>query len=73
MHYSARNVYLVLDPGKAGSATVVVHDSAPDGRTQEIQVDADRLYTLREGTRAANATIRIEVPEGASAYAFTFG
>ena len=38
-----------------------------------VRVDGESLYTLRDGTQTAEATMRISIPDGASAYAFTFG
>ncbi len=74
IRYQARAVYLVLDPGTNGPVTVTVRDGAADGGgTRRIRVDGDRLYMLRDGKQSANATMRISVPDGASAYAFTFG
>jgi hypothetical protein len=52
----------------------VVHDGAKEGGgTRHVTVDGERLYTLRDGKTTADATMRIEVPDGASVYAFTFG
>ncbi|MCW2927425.1 MAG: hypothetical protein JWM86_1393, partial [Thermoleophilia bacterium] len=74
IHYRARAVYLVLDAGAAGSATVTVHDSATDGGgTRRVRVSAEKLYTLRDGETPADGLLRLEVPKGVSAYAFTFG
>ena len=74
IHYRARAVYLVLDPGEDGPVTVRVIDEAEEGGgTRTVRVDTDRLYTLRDGADTADATMRIQVPAGASAYAFTFG
>jgi cytochrome c biogenesis protein CcdA/thiol-disulfide isomerase/thioredoxin len=74
IHYRAKAVYLVLHPPAAGRATVTVHDSAADGGgTRRVVVDRDRLYTLRDGDAPADATMRIEIPRGVAAYAFTFG
>jgi cytochrome c biogenesis protein CcdA/thiol-disulfide isomerase/thioredoxin len=75
IHYRARRVYLVVNPGEAGSADIVVHDGdrGGDGGTRTIHVTASQLYPLREGKATADATMRVEVPKGASVYAFTFG
>ena len=74
IHYRARAVYLVLDPGEDGPVTVTVQDDAAEGGgTRKVRVDSDSLYTLRDGARSADATMRISIPDGASAYAFTFG
>jgi cytochrome c biogenesis protein CcdA/thiol-disulfide isomerase/thioredoxin len=68
-HYDAANVYLVLgDDGHPG--TVIVHDGA---ETRKVPVDGHDLYTLRSSTKAVDQTMRIEIPKGISAYAFTFG
>lgn len=74
IHYRARAVYLVLDPGEDGPVTVRVHDDATEGGgTRSVRVDSDSLYTLRDGAETADATMRLSIPDGASAYAFTFG
>lgn len=74
IRYRARAVYLVLDPGRRRAVTVRVRDDADvDGGVRMVRVDGDRLYTLRDGSATADATMRITVPAGASAYAFTFG
>lgn len=74
IRYRARAVYLVLDPGDDGPVTVRVHDDAKEGGgTRSVRVTNDTLYTLRDGIDTADATMRISIPNGASAYAFTFG
>ncbi|MCW2923401.1 MAG: hypothetical protein JWM98_805 [Thermoleophilia bacterium] len=73
-HYQSRNVYLVLDPGAHPGGTVTIHDSASvGGGTRSVEVTTDKLYTLRAGKQPMDGTIRLEVPAGVSAYAFTFG
>lgn len=74
MHYRARAVYLVLDPGSRREATVVVRDAASEGGgTRRVRVTDQRLYTLRDGASIADAVLSISLPAGVSAYAFTFG
>ncbi len=74
IHYRARAVYLVLDPGENGPVMVTVRDDADEGGgTRTVRVASDTLYTLRDGADTADATMRISIPDGASAYAFTFG
>ena len=73
LHYHARAVYLVFDPGDHGSARrpVIVHDGSEPLR--RVSLDTERLYTLRAGDSIADSLLRIEVPSGVAAHAFTFG
>ena len=66
LHFVANKVFLVL--GGRGTVTVAV----PGEPTKTIRVDADKLYTLRDG-RYADATLELRCTPGVSAYAFTFG
>lgn len=73
-NFNADKVYLVLRPGNAGNnakAKVFV-----DGKqTQEITIDADRLYTIADlNGKGGNHLLRLEFESpGIEAYAFTFG
>jgi cytochrome c biogenesis protein CcdA/thiol-disulfide isomerase/thioredoxin len=66
LHFVANKVFLVL--GGRGTVTVAV----PGEPTKTIAVDADKLYTLRDG-RYADTTLELRFTPGVSAYAFTFG
>jgi cytochrome c biogenesis protein CcdA/thiol-disulfide isomerase/thioredoxin len=66
LRFVASKVFLVL--GGHGTVTVAV-DGKP---TKTVRVDADRLYTLRDG-RYADGTMELRFTPGVSAYAFTFG
>jgi cytochrome c biogenesis protein CcdA/thiol-disulfide isomerase/thioredoxin len=67
LHFEARNVYLVL--GGRGKVQVMVGNRP--GAT--IDVDAYKLYTLRDSTKSANALLHLKFTPGVQAYAFTFG
>jgi cytochrome c biogenesis protein CcdA/thiol-disulfide isomerase/thioredoxin len=66
LHFVANKVFLVL--GGTGTVTVAV----PGEPAKTIQVDADKLYTLRNGAYA-DKTLELRFTPGVSAYAFTFG
>jgi cytochrome c biogenesis protein CcdA/thiol-disulfide isomerase/thioredoxin len=70
LKYFAANVYMVVGPPDRGP--VVVRASGANGATGAITVDRHRLYMLRSGERA-EGILRVEVPEGAEVYTFTFG
>jgi cytochrome c biogenesis protein CcdA/thiol-disulfide isomerase/thioredoxin len=66
LRYLARSVHLVL--GGHGTVSVEV-----DGRdTQQVTVDADRLYTLASSGRTRRGLLELRFTSGLSAYAFTF-
>ena len=67
LHFEARNVYLVL--GGRGKVNVMVGNQP--GKT--IDVDAYKLYTLRDSTMTANQLLHLKFTPGVQAYAFTFG
>ncbi len=77
MHYRAGDVHLVLGPTTkaATGATIHVNDGerGSNGSDATQPIDEQRLYTLRSSDTLADSTIRIDVPEGVAAYAFTFG
>jgi cytochrome c biogenesis protein CcdA/thiol-disulfide isomerase/thioredoxin len=66
LHFVAKKVFLVL--GGHGTVTVAV----PGEPAKTIRVDADKLYTLRDGGYA-DETLELRFTPGVSAYAFTFG
>ena len=67
LHFRARDVYVVL--GGRGRVRVLV-----DGRRQGLlHVDANRLYTVLEGSRARDALLELRFTPGVEAYSFTFG
>lgn len=66
-HFYAAQVHLVL--GGEGAVTVTVDDGAP----RVVRVGGPpSLYTLYDGA-ARDAVIRLQLSEGLTAYAFTFG
>jgi cytochrome c biogenesis protein CcdA/thiol-disulfide isomerase/thioredoxin len=67
LHFEAKNVYLVL--GGHGRVNVMV--GAEPSKT--IDVDADKLYTLRMSGTFADALLHLRFSPGVQAYAFTFG
>jgi cytochrome c biogenesis protein CcdA/thiol-disulfide isomerase/thioredoxin len=67
LHYVARNVYLVL--GGDGKVDVLVNGA----KTETVNVDSQRLYTLRSGFRKEDALLELRFTPGVQAYAFTFG
>jgi hypothetical protein len=67
LHFRADDVYLVL--GGMGKVNVLI-----DGRpTTTVGVDGQRLYTLRNSKRFADALLELRFTPGLQAYAFTFG
>jgi cytochrome c biogenesis protein CcdA/thiol-disulfide isomerase/thioredoxin len=67
LHFRAEKIYLVL--GGHGRVRVAI-----GGRPQSaLDVDAYKLYTLRDGTSPADALLELRFPPGVQAYAFTFG
>jgi cytochrome c biogenesis protein CcdA/thiol-disulfide isomerase/thioredoxin len=67
LHFEARNVYLVL--GGKGKVNVMVGEEP----SKTIDVNAYKLYTLRDSTKAADALLHLKFTPGVQAYAFTFG
>jgi cytochrome c biogenesis protein CcdA/thiol-disulfide isomerase/thioredoxin len=67
LHFYARKVFLVL--GGRGIVQVLV-DGEPE---RTVQVTADRLYTLVDGTKTRDALLELRFSPGVEAYAFTFG
>jgi cytochrome c biogenesis protein CcdA/thiol-disulfide isomerase/thioredoxin len=67
LHFHAKNVYIVL--GGHGTVRALV-DGEP---TRTINVDAQRLYTVRASDRTADATLELRFSPGIEAYSFTFG
>jgi cytochrome c biogenesis protein CcdA/thiol-disulfide isomerase/thioredoxin len=67
LHFHADNIYLVL--GGHGRVDVSI-----SGRQQApIDVNAYRLYTLRDGPTPADGLLALRFTPGVQAYAFTFG
>ena len=67
LHFRAEKVYLVL--GGRGRVRVAIA-----GRQQPpVDVDAYKLYTLRDGETPADALLQLRFTPGVQAYAFTFG
>jgi hypothetical protein len=67
LHFHAKDVYVVL--GGRGTVRALV-----DGRpTRTLQVDAQRLYTVRSSNTTADATLELRFSPGVQAYSFTFG
>jgi cytochrome c biogenesis protein CcdA/thiol-disulfide isomerase/thioredoxin len=67
LHFQAKNVYIVL--GGHGTVRAFV-DGKP---TRTLKVDAQRLYTVRESSRTADATLELRFSPGIEGYSFTFG
>jgi thiol-disulfide isomerase/thioredoxin len=67
LHFQARNVYIVL--GGHGTVHALI-DGKP---TTTLKVDAQRLYTVRASTKAADATLELRFSPGIQGYSFTFG
>ncbi len=68
LNFLAQNVYLVLT-GTSTAPLVITLDDKPAGK---IHVDSDRKYDIVKTTYDRHR-LTIQVPEGISAYAFTFG
>lgn len=68
LNYLAKQVYLVLS-GKSSTPIQVFLD---DNAAGEIKVDADRKYDIVK-TSYGRHQLSLKIPEGVSAYAFTFG
>ena len=68
LHYLASDVYIVM----SGTGTVGVNvNGAP---RQSLRVSGvPNLYTVIEGPVAAEGSLVLDVPDGVSAYSFTFG
>jgi len=67
LRFNAKNVFLVL--GGKGRVDVSV-----DGRpTRVVDVDAYKLYTLRQGPKFGGGLLELRFTPGVEAYAFTFG
>jgi cytochrome c biogenesis protein CcdA/thiol-disulfide isomerase/thioredoxin len=67
LHFHAKNVYVVL--GGRGTVRAFV-DGEP---TRTLNVDAQRLYTVRASNQTADATLELRFTPGIEAYSFTFG
>jgi thiol-disulfide isomerase/thioredoxin len=69
--FQAAKVYLVLS--SAGDRPRPVDVSVDGGRSRQVTVREQRLYTLVSLKRAAKHDLRVKLAPGLSAYAFTFG
>ncbi len=67
LHFHAKNVYVVL--GGRGTVQALV-DGKP---VRTMKIDAQRLYTVRESTHTADATLELRFSPGVQGYSFTFG
>jgi cytochrome c biogenesis protein CcdA/thiol-disulfide isomerase/thioredoxin len=67
LHFHAKDVYIVL--GGHGTVRALV-DGEP---TRTLNVDEQRLYTVRASSRTADATLELRFSPGIEAYSFTFG
>jgi hypothetical protein len=67
LRYQARDVYIVL--GGHGTVHALV-DGKPAGT---IQVDAQRLYTVRSSQALESGLLELRFTPGIQAYSFTFG
>jgi hypothetical protein len=67
LHFHAKDVYIVL--GGRGTVRALV-----DGKLlRTLQVNAQRLYTVRTSSQTADATLELRFTPGIQAYSFTFG
>jgi cytochrome c biogenesis protein CcdA/thiol-disulfide isomerase/thioredoxin len=67
LHFHAKDVYIVL--GGRGTVHALV-----DGKPlRTLQVNAQRLYTVRTSDKTADATLELRFTPGIQAYSFTFG
>ncbi len=67
LRFEARNVYIVL--GGRGTVHTLI-DGKPAGT---INVDAQRLYTVRSSKTPESALLELRFTPGVQAYSFTFG
>ena len=67
LHVHAEKIYLVL--GGRGRVRVTIGGKA----AAAVEVDAYRLYTLRDGASPADGLLQLAFTPGVVAYAFTFG
>lgn len=82
LHFRARRVFLVLGPPVRGDRRVRVllggrpipaAAAGSDVRDGVVTVGAYRLYRLVDLPEVADGQLRVELPPGTTAYAFTFG
>jgi hypothetical protein len=82
LSFRAKGVYLVLDGDGARRVGRVLLNGRPPDPTQagsdvgskgRLVVTGPRLYRLLQLDRAQRGRIRVELPQGTRAYAFTFG
>ncbi len=71
IRFAADEAYLVMSPPDDGPATVEV---TIDGEPRDaVTVDGNRLYTVASEGGFGQHELELRLPEGTSAYAFTFG
>jgi cytochrome c biogenesis protein CcdA/thiol-disulfide isomerase/thioredoxin len=68
LHFAAKDVFIVAGSKEPRELRV----SGPTGTSRRVEVEGQRLYTLREG-KPTNSLLEIEVPSGVEVYSFTFG
>jgi cytochrome c biogenesis protein CcdA/thiol-disulfide isomerase/thioredoxin len=76
--FSARKVYLVMNPVQGVPATVkVTVDGKPvnggDVKNGILKLDKNRLYQLYDGDKVITGTIRLDFSGSVKIFAFTFG
>ncbi|HVV58765.1 MAG TPA: cytochrome c biogenesis protein DipZ [Gaiellaceae bacterium] len=67
LHFQAKDVYIVL--GGHGTVQALV-DGKPE---RTLDVNAYRLYTVRQSSKQADALLELRFSPGVQAYSFTFG
>ncbi len=67
LHFHAKNVYVVL--GGHGTVRALI-DGKP---VRTLNVNAQRLYTVRASPKTADATLELQFTPGIQGYSFTFG
>ena len=82
LHFAARDVFLVLSsagsrPRKVGvvldGRPITARDAGADVRGGAMTVRGQRLYRVVRLPAAGDARLRLRLPPGVAAYAFTFG
>ncbi|HMO00569.1 MAG TPA: cytochrome c biogenesis protein CcdA [Miltoncostaeaceae bacterium] len=73
LRFHARSVNLVLDGNGAARAARVQLDDAPSSNWTRLTVREPRLYRLVTLPRARDGRLRVTLPPGTRAFAFTFG
>ena len=68
LHFAAKDVFIVAGSREPKELSV----RGPAGTSRRVEVEGQRLYTLRKG-EPANSVLEIAVPPGVEVYSFTFG